>query len=111
MPCDWNVGILKSLIMDLLTTILANTFENHAFAYDLELFVNSIRDCQFIIGPAVKVEYFAALRAMNMMVVCHIRVESLGSSKSLDNLHNADFCESQKGAVHGVEGNVRIFFF
>ena len=98
-------------MMDLFATFLANTFENHAFAYDLELFVNSIRDCQIIIGPAIKVEYFAALGAMVMMVVCHIRIESLGSAENFDYLHKADFCESQEGAVYGIEGNVCIFFF
>lgn len=98
-------------LMDLFTTLLANTFENHAFADDLELFVNSIRDCQIIIGPAIKVEYFTALGAMYMMVVCDIRVESLGSSENFDNIYNANFCEGQKGAIHCVEGNVGIFFF
>jgi len=97
--------------MDLFAAFLANTFENDAFADDLELFVNSIRDCQIIIGPAIKVEYFAALGAMDMMVVCHIRIESLGSTENFDDLHKAYFCESQEGAVYGIEGNVRIFFF
>ena len=96
--------------MDLFATFLANTFENQAFAYDLELFVNSIRDCQIIIGPAIKVEYFAALGAMDMMVVRHIRIKSLGPAENFDYLHKADFCESQEGAVYGIEGNVRIFF-
>ena len=52
--------------MDLFATLLANNFENHAFADDLELFVNSIRECQIIIGPAIKVEYFAALGAISL---------------------------------------------
>ena len=97
--------------MDLFTTFPANAFENDAFANDLELFVNSIRYCQIIIGPAIKIEYFAALSAMDMMVVCDIRIESLGSAENFDDLHKADFCEGQKGAVDGVEGNVGIFFF
>jgi hypothetical protein len=97
--------------MDLSTTFLANTLENDAFANDLELFVNSIRDCQIIIGPAIKIEYFAALSAMYVMVVCHIRIESLGSTENFDYLHNPDFCESQEGAVYGIERNVGIFFF
>jgi hypothetical protein len=96
--------------MNLFATFPANTFKNHAFADDLELFVNAIRDCQVIIGPAIKVEYLAALGAMDMMVVCHIRIESLGSTENFDYLHNADFCESQESAVYGIEGNVRILF-
>ena len=97
--------------MDLFTTFSANTFENDAFTNDLELFVNSIRDCQIIIGPAINIEYFAALRAMDMMVVCDIRIESLGSAENFDYLHNPDFCESQEGAIDGVERNIRIFVF
>ena len=97
--------------MDLFPAFLANAFENHAFADDLELLVNAIRDCQIIIGPAIKIEYFAALGAMDMMVVCHIRIEPLGSAENFDDFHKADFCESQQGAVDGVEGNVGIIFF
>jgi hypothetical protein len=51
---------ITGLTDGLLATFPANAFENDAFAYDLELFVNFIRDCQIIVGPAVKVEYFAA---------------------------------------------------
>ena len=97
--------------MDLFTTFPANTLENDAFADDLELFVNSIRDCQIIIGPAIKIEYFTALSAMDMVVVCDIRIKSLGSAENFDDLHNPDFCESQEGAVYGIEGNVRIIIF
>jgi hypothetical protein len=78
--------------MDSFAAFLANTFENHAFADDLELFGNAIRDCQIIIGQAIKVDYFAALGAMDMMVVCHIRIESFGSAENFDYLHKADFC-------------------
>lgn len=97
--------------MDLIATFPANAFENDAFAYDLELFVNFIRDCQIIIGPAIKIEYFAALRAMYMMVDCDIRVETLGAAENFDNIHNADFCKCHQRSIHGVEGNVGIFLF
>ncbi len=97
--------------MDLFATFPANASENHAFADNLELLVNSIRDWQIIIGPAIKIEYFTTTGAMDMMMVCHIRIKSLGASKNFNNLYEADFCKGQQGAVHGIERNIRIFFF
>ena len=105
------LAMLFMQLRGLLATLPANAFENDAFAYDLELIVNFIRDGQIIIGPTVKVEYFAAVRAMYMMVVGDIRVEPLGAAENFDNIYNADFCKCHQRAIHGVEGNVGIFFF
>jgi len=98
-------------LINLLATFPANASENHAFADNAELFVYVTRNCQIIIGPAIKIEYLTAMSAMDMVVVTDIRIESLGSAESFDDLYNADLGEGQKGAVHGVEGNVAIFFF
>jgi|GEM_PF-2840081 len=95
----------------LLATIFANPLENHAFANDFELFDNGYRYLKIIISPAVKVQNFAALGAMQMMVVGHIGVETPGSAKYFNDIHNFDLCESQKRAVHRIEGDAGIFCF
>ena len=87
----------------LLATIFANPLENHSFANDFELFDNGFRHLKIIISPAVKVQNFAALGAMQMMVVGHIGVETPGSAKYFNDIHDADFCESQQRAVHRIE--------
>ena len=54
--------------MVLWATFLANSFEDHALANNLELSMNFFWDFQIIIGPAIKVDNFAALSAMQMMI-------------------------------------------
>ena len=68
-------------------------------------------DFQIIIGPAVKVENFAALGAMQMMVVAYVRVETLGAAENFDNINDTFFGKGQKGSVYGIKRDVRIFFF
>ena len=48
---------------------------------------------------------------MQMMVVGHIGVESLGSAKYFNDIHNTDFCKSRKRAVHRIERDAGIFCF
>ena len=76
------------------TTFLAYTLKHNTFTDYLELFFNIFWDFQVIIGPVMKIENLAALNAMQMMMVCHIWVESLGASKYFDDINDADFCES-----------------
>ena len=92
-------------------TRLANSFKNYAFANHLEFLVDAFRDGQIVIVPVVKVGNLAALGAMQMMMDCNIRVETLGPAECFDDIHDADICEGQKRTVDGIKGNVGVFSF
>ena len=45
------------------------------------------------------------MSAMQMMMVCHVWIETLGASEYFDDIHDADVCEGQKRAVDRIEGD------
>ena len=94
----------------LLATLLANSFENHAFASNLE-FADAFRDFQIIKVAVIKIENVAASGAMQMMMVCHFGIETLGAPEYFDNIDDADFGKGQQRAVYCIERDVGIFFF
>ena len=73
----------------LFNTCIANSFKNYAFANHLELLVDAFRYGQIIIVPVEKIDYFAALGTMQMMMVFHVWVETLGPAECFDDIHDA----------------------
>jgi hypothetical protein len=90
---------------------VTDSFQDDALVENSEVLGDVLGIIQIVEISVMEIRDFAALDAMQVVMVRYVRVEPFCAAEYFDDVGNADICKGQKGPVDRIKRDIRVVPF